>query len=345
MKQTINIAYQCSDSFRSPMMVSLYSFLKNNPSFDLRLFIMSKDFSEQSKAMVDGLLEKHGQGPCSIVRIPDFQKEYNVPIDCYNGKWNQDSFCRLFLCDLLPNDIEKVLYLDSDTLICKDLTELWNTDLGHYHAAAVSDFVSAEYCDLVGLEPTDRYYNSGVILFNLKQCRANKYIEQVKSVLRAKNGYVFFVEQSVFNLVDNKGIRCLPLSYNVNSTIVTLSYKRLLLLRKPANSYSEPEINEAIKDPRILHMTSSFVVKNRAWYKNTNYKLKTLFDSYAKDVGGFEYFADNRSAKKRLIDFAIAVFPKSLLCRAVGRYYRSTRIKKYKKYVGLHQQKDIKTSD
>ena len=67
--------------------------------------------------------------------------------------------------------------------------------------------------------------------------------------------------------------------------------------------------------------------------------MKALFDYYAKDVDGFEYFNDRRSLKKRAIDFAITVVPKNLLYRVAGKYYRKERIQKYLKCCDKRQRK------
>ena len=339
----MNIAYQCSNSFVQPLMVSLTSYLENNKSDEtLNLFILSPDFSDENLEKIKRIISKYDKlGTVSVIHIPDFRKEWGWKIDDYNGKWGQDSFIRLCLGKVLPDDIHKVLYLDSDVLICKDLTDLWNTDLTGYIAGAVADFIPKEYYDYFGLTDNDVYCNSGVILFNLDECRSECLEEKVKRYLDEKNGYVFFVEQTVFNVVCKGKIKKLPFKYNVTSIPLTLNLKQIHLLRKPVKQYEDNEIIEATKDYSILHMISFFKVVNRAWYKKTNYPLKHEFNTYSKIIKGFDFFEDNRSFKKKIIDFFVHLLPSSLLCFMIGIYYRNGRLKKYSKFVVMKNEDHI----
>lgn len=54
-------------------------------------------------------------------------------------------FSRLFLCTILPDDIDRCIYLDCDTVIRHSLNEFWETDLGDKVVAAVDDCRSDRY--------------------------------------------------------------------------------------------------------------------------------------------------------------------------------------------------------
>lgn len=329
----MNIAYQCSNSFVQPLLVSLTSYLENNKEEELNLYILSPDFSLDNFNKVKEIVAKYQKkGEIRVIHIPDFRKDWGWVIDDYNGKWGQNSFVRLCLGKLLPANIHKVLYLDSDVLICKDLSELWNTDLEGYIAGGVADFISKEYYDYFELTENDVYCNSGVILFNLDECRKERLEELVQSYLKEKEGFVFFVEQTVFNVVCKGKIKKIPFKFNVTCIPLCLNSKQIKLLRNPVFQYEENEITNAKKNYSILHMISFFKVINRAWYKTTNYPLEEEFRRYAALVPEFTYLPDARSVKKRLIDFMVKIIPTTLLCRVVGNYYQKHRLKKYIKY-------------
>ena len=329
----MNIAYQCSNSFVGPLLVSIKSLLVNGKYDSLKIFILSKDFSKENLASVNELIHSHGyKVDAEIIRIPDFEKDYGMKTDDFNGKWTPNSYVRLFLSDLLPKEIEKVLYLDSDVLILKDLNELFDTNLEGYNAAACCDFLSEEYYKFLTLTDKDSYYNSGVILFNLKECRASKYVSKVVEEVNKRKGFVFFVEQSIFNIVENNKILKLDAKYNLNTIALTLSEKQIDNLRKPINTYSSEEIKKAKEDTAILHMTTFFLVTNRAWFKKTNYKRKEVFREYALLTEHFSFYEDKRSIVKKGIDLVLKIIPKSITCYLVGIYYRKNRIRKYIKY-------------
>jgi lipopolysaccharide biosynthesis glycosyltransferase len=78
------------------------------------------------------------------------------------------AYARLLIPDLLPKTIERVLYLDADTIVVSDLTALWQTDMGEAAIAAVHDPGAAQIEREIGIDVDEGgYVNSGVMLMNL----------------------------------------------------------------------------------------------------------------------------------------------------------------------------------
>lgn len=55
---------------------------------------------------------------------------------------SMSTWYRIFLPLILPDDVEKVIYLDCDGLINSGLSELWFTDVSEYHIAGVMDTIN-----------------------------------------------------------------------------------------------------------------------------------------------------------------------------------------------------------
>ena len=137
------------------------------------------------------------------------------------------TFYRLKIAELLPG-YDKALYLDIDTIVLKDLTQLFNTDLGNNYIGGVpaaSYIIEYEklkdYYDNIGLKDMAYYVNAGVILWNLKQIRQDNVTE--KFLALTKNTYKF-MDQDIINLVCYGKIKHLDFKYNVMT-----SYKRRFL--------------------------------------------------------------------------------------------------------------------
>lgn len=88
-------------------------------------------------------------------------------------------YSRLLLDRILPPDIERVLYLDSDILVLGDLTELFNTDLEGHSLGAVGDILALFQRlghDLRARRefstPGEQWFNGGVLLWDLRKCAA-----------------------------------------------------------------------------------------------------------------------------------------------------------------------------
>ncbi len=86
-------------------------------------------------------------------------------------------YIRLFFPLFLPPGTEKVIYLDVDMIVRKDISLLWNINLGEKAIAGVPDrfgTVSSSWGGItnykeLGIEPDTKYFNSGLLMINCKK--------------------------------------------------------------------------------------------------------------------------------------------------------------------------------
>ena len=276
----MNVAYHSSDTFSSVLAVSMVSIMENNKDMEsITFYVLEKQISEYNKQKLKEMVESYGR-KIVLIPMPDMQKDFNFPIARVRKKWILDSYCRLFLGSILPKDVERVLYLDCDTLCHGDLQELWDIDLHGCYCGAVIDAVGEHYYELFDMNKTSRYCNSGMVLFDLKRWREDSMEDKVAEYVRKKNGFVFFMEQSVMNIVLQDRIKVLHPKYNTYTLISALSDKELKWLRHCKRFYSEAECDEARRDPRLMHLTNLFLVKGRPWIEGNTHPLKDMFMSY-----------------------------------------------------------------
>ncbi len=336
------IAYQSSELFSDICLVSLYSVLINNLNDrDMYIYILSKDFSDQSLNRVKNMMDKLGfnKNYASVIDISNIADKNGLVFDDYNGKWGIDSFCKLLLGTLLPNSITRVIYLDSDTIVCGNLSKIYNMNLDNYVVAGTKDFLSKEYFDYFGLDNNDIYCNSGMLLINLDNWRKCAIEKKISDYLKKVNGQVFFSEQTVLNIVCRKQICALGLEYNLTSISAFLNYKQLCYLRQPYNGYSREEIKRALKKPVIIHYTSLFLIRGRIWNYRNNHPFRETFDIYARSVPEFK--KNDLPIKKAILFRLNSVIPKNITCFVVGYYYCYGRLEKYKKYCRMKNAESI----
>src|SRR5699024_3228667 len=85
------------------------------------------------------------------------------------------TYYRLALPNLLPQ-YDKLIWLDGDTIVCRDLSCLFNTDMGNnYIAGVLAPYVAqdANYAKILGIPNMKTYVNAGVLLWNLDLMRQN----------------------------------------------------------------------------------------------------------------------------------------------------------------------------
>ncbi len=273
------------------------------------------------------MVESYGR-KIFFIPMPDMIKDFDLHLKLIKKKWLFDSYCRLFLGTLLPK-IDRVLYVDADTLCNGDISELWHLDLDDNIAAGVVDCLGEPYYNLFEMSETSRYCNSGMMLFDLKKWREQNVEQQIKDYVDSHNGYVFFMEQSVMNIVLADKIKFLPPKFNVYTLMPAFTIKNLRLLRNCKRFYSDEEINYAINHPVIIHFTSIFNIKNRPWMEKCNHPYVDLYHDYMKKTPwGEQLQKSTLTHKQRLLFMLFDIIPQNVLSLLVGYIYNYIRPRK-----------------
>ena len=325
----MNVAYHSSDTFSSVLAVSMASIMENNKGMEnITFYVLEKQISEQNKQNLREMVESYGR-KLVIIPMPDMQKDFNFPIARVRKKWILDSYCRLFLGSILPKDVERVLYLDCDTLCHGDLQEFWNMNLGENYCGAVTDAVGEHYYELFDMNKTSRYCNSGIVLFDLKKWREDKMEDAVAEYVRKKNGFVFFMEQSVMNIVLQDRICILHPKYNTYTLISGLTFKQLQWLRHCKRFYTQKEFEEAKIDPRLIHLTNLFLIKGRPWIEGNKHPYKDIFLQYRSLTPwkNEPLMPMNMSISKRIQISLINMLPRCISLPLIGVVYEYIRPK------------------
>ena len=130
----MNIVYTSDDNFVPQACTGMVSVMENNKDSSIHFYILSKDIKPNHKQMITALASHYGQ-QVDLIDLPSTEELCGKSID--TGGWNNIVLSRLFLNTLLPEDVDKVLYMDGDTIVRKGLIDLYNTDISNYTLAAV----------------------------------------------------------------------------------------------------------------------------------------------------------------------------------------------------------------
>ncbi len=159
---------------------------------------------------------------------------------------------------------DKVLYLDGDVIVLKDLTELYNTDIEDYYAAAAQDLEST-WID----KRKEPYFNNGVMLINLKKMREDNI--ETKLINYKKNDKINrFMTQDAFNTVLYKKVKFIPLIYDTfapeyNDENILKIIKKVLNKNYDEKIYPYKTAQEYRNAVVIIHYTGWYNVK--PWYE------------------------------------------------------------------------------
>lgn len=163
------------------------------------------------------------------------------------------TYYRFLLPELIQQ--EKCLYLDSDIIACRDLSELYNIDLEGYCVGGVyapAYMANQKYCLEIGIPRMDQYINAGVLLCNLKQMRKENFTERGLELI----GHPFPAQdQDIINKICYGKIKLLPFGFNLQVLRLNLGIQIL------GEMFSEDELKEAVEEPTVIH----YLTEKKPW--------------------------------------------------------------------------------
>lgn len=314
----MNIVYSSSDSYSPVAGVSLLSLLENNQSSEeLNVYIIDNNISDKNKGKFIKTCNKFGRN-LTFIPIANIEKMAGTSID--TGRWNISTFARLFYATLLPENVEKVIHIDCDTMVMTSLEPLWNTDMDGKIVAGALECIGDNYKTEIGLSKDDTYINAGNIMLNLKKIREDNTEELFKKFLR-EHHQLSFVDQPVLNgCVKNEEKLVVPLNFNAYSIIYYIKYNNLKKAKRVSHYYSESEVKDAVDNPWIVHFTTCFMDGSRPWIENNAHPLLNKYLDYRRrsEWGDEPLWKDNRSFLKRTAYKMFTVLPQGFVATSIG---------------------------
>ena len=307
--------YTCDDNYVWLMGISMISLFENNKGIDeINIYLMGDGISSSSKEKLSVIVEQYGR-TINVIDVP----KLIIPDTLYSQRWPMSAYTRLFSGEMLPKKLGKVLYLDCDTLITNDISELWNLDISEFTIYGIKDCIGKAYKENIGLNGKDVYINAGVLLLNLDKLRAVNITRCIDGFLKKYKNVINYSDQDVLNGVFSGQIGTLNPRYNCMTLLYAHEYEEIKILRHPTNYYEKKEIESAKLDPAIVHFTT-FLLSIRPWYKDSHHPYAKQFEKYKAespwDDREFSVMLFN-SFENRIM-FFLQKIPKMLSLHTIG---------------------------
>lgn len=163
------------------------------------------------------------------------------------NNWTIYTWYRLLLPDILPVEIKRVLYLDADTLVTADLSELFEFDMTNKSIAAVveDNTFNQKYYDRLGYDNSKQYICAGVLLMNLEYWREHYLTEKMIKWARTNEDKLKTMDQDAINYICQDTKILLPLRFGVVQWFFHIDkfYEPPYLL----------ELEDCLRIPAIIH--------------------------------------------------------------------------------------------
>ena len=212
----MNILYCGDKGIQEGVTVSILSLVKNNAEV-LEIYVATiryegvVPFTKKAARVLDGVVK--AKNPKNFVKLIDVTEVFlkNLPKKNMGSYFTPCSMLRLY-ADKMPelDKCDRILYLDYDVVCRGDIGEFYNMNMKEIEAAGVLDIYGKNFYHYNGLLNFD-YMNSGVMLFNMEECRKTGMFE--KAAKKCAERWMMLADQAALNKAIMKR-KLVPRKYN-----------------------------------------------------------------------------------------------------------------------------------
>lgn len=264
---TIRLLFALDANYLPQLRTLLTSIDINNPGERFELYVMHSGLPADELEALSAWSARRGWSLSGV----------EVDASLFDGapvteQYPREMYYRLLAGELLPRDAGRVLYLDPDTLVINPLRPLWELDMRFAMFAAAAHTGKTELANNVNrlrLGTDHDYYNSGVLLMDLRRCREEISPGELFDFVREHRHELFMPDQDLLNAM--YGDRILPLNdavWNYDAR----NYNNYML-----RSAGEQNARWVMDNTAILH----YCGKAKPWKPNYIYRFGMLYLHYA----------------------------------------------------------------
>lgn len=297
--QNINVVFICDDNYVMPTIVAITSLI-DTTKFEkkrLNIQILTFNLSSHNVQLLLGLNKNEHISVEIYDQTSNINYRNKVEVISQKSHVTPTALLKFEIPNILPKTVEKTLYLDSDVIVKRDITSLYEYDISKDMLAACYDYWKCqmlffEYSDSIGIP--DFYFNSGVLLINVKKWRDDNISEilwQKKiDMLKNPENKSFLMDQDVLNNILAKKCVKLPFKYNCNPRFIS-NYHLDVFNEVYGTKYQSAE--EIYDDAVVIH----YVGKEDKPWTYIDGKCRNIWDKYYVQAG---YEIQNLNRKRNI---------------------------------------------
>ena len=266
------------DNYTQHAGVTICSLLANNPGAHT-FHVISDGISEHNQALLRDVCADSGSTITYYAVDADTAASFPVGEGTINPDLTIATYFRLFMADLLPASLEKVLYIDCDIVVDGSLEELWNTTFEEGKCIAALEELPAlgnDGCRRMGYPPQFAYFNAGVLLVHLGRLRTFYSVALAADFIRTHHANIRYHDQDVMNalLYDKK--QFFPLRYNVMDTC---------LMTRAVLPERYRDQRQDVRHPAVIHYTGEV----KPWHKESRNPFTYKYFDYLRATPWKDY--------------------------------------------------------
>lgn len=265
-----HIILATDNNFVQHCAVTMTSILEHNN--EICFYILTEGLSAKNEKVLNDLVNKY-HSKLNILSIDSsIVEKFPMPQTAGFSHISVATYYRLFIASLLPQDVNKVLYLDCDIVVRDSLDELFNIDIEGYSLGAVFQddplLLQGDEYERLGLQGETGYFNAGVLLINLKYWRDNDVEKRLLNYISNNTENIRFHDQDTLNAVLAPSALTLDCKWNTLTIFLTRAIYRFTSPR--CINYRNQILSGVGKNPTIVH----FVSRPKPWDWSCSHPFK-----------------------------------------------------------------------
>lgn len=273
-KNNIPVVFSCDGAFIPYLGVCIKSLIDSSSvenNYDI--LILEDDVPTWNKNRILNLISDRENFSIRFISVAHLRKQYSDKF-YVRGRYTLSTYFRFFIPDLF-SAYEKVIYLDADIIVLKDIARLYEIELGDNLLGATLDYAihinwnagkkgiarykyAYDYFSRIGQSNNmDNYFQAGVLLFNIKACRRENIFQKAYHFLLQVSSPLH-VDQDVLNAITIGKVKLIDQRWNFQWHLRLGEYESLKYLPYPMYE----KINDVFANYYIIHYCSNI----RPWF-------------------------------------------------------------------------------
>jgi lipopolysaccharide biosynthesis glycosyltransferase len=256
----MNIALAFDQAYVTPFFAAIASIIENNKGELIHFHVIAPDLSNNDICDIKDFVASAGVHIEFYTISNEFVKQLFIHKNSHFT--SLAIFYRLFFPHLVSEAIDKILYLDVDTIVVQGLKELFAIDMQSFPVAAVADAWPYDHSSL-GISAQDGYFNSGVLLINAQEWRKQLVVERTLEFIGNHERLLSMPDQDALNSILVGNWLKLDKKYNLQFDYIP-------------NPIAKREISTLVAQTVIVHYTTI----SKPWLLGCANRLRGLYFYY-----------------------------------------------------------------
>ena len=259
-RSPMNILVTLDSNYVEPLTVMLSSLMHSNPGEFFNIYTAHSTLTEEDFERIASSVES---SRCRVIPIQvSGELLRDAPV---LKRISKETYYRLIAADYLPESVDRVLYIDPDTVIINPIRRLFELELhgcvmaGATHIGAMRLRINRKRLDMC---ENSEYVNAGVLLMDIAAIRSCITSEQIFAYISKMGNKLYLADQDVINalfcdkmyIIDERILNLDETTYFHHRDSISLSWVK--------------------KNTMIVHYNGKY----KPWRENYRGKLKGFYD-------------------------------------------------------------------